>query len=114
MQVAIREPRPDDWPGIHAAANAALPWASDGNATWLANRRQFDEARFQRRHYVAEDSDGTIRGYAAVEGDTEPGRFRVFLVTAPERLNAGLGQLLYERLEQDLAHMGATTAWARE
>src|SRR3712207_2383336 len=114
MNVTLRPPQSGDWSDIHQVANAALPWAADGNVAWLANRQRFEQSGYVRRHYVAEDGEGQIVGYAAVEGEAEPGRFRLFIVTSPERLHGGLGQLLYDQLDRDLHALGATVAWARE
>jgi L-amino acid N-acyltransferase YncA len=114
MKVTLRQPQAADWPGIHQVANAALPWAKDGNVAWLANRQQFEQSGYAGRHCVAEDTKGNIVGYAAVEGEAQSGRFRFFLVTSPELLHGGLGQILYERLDRDLRAVEARVAWARE
>lgn len=63
---------------------------------------------------MAEGGDGQIAGYAAVDGAATSGRFRLFLVTGPELLRGGLGQLLYEQLARDLRELQAATVWARE
>jgi L-amino acid N-acyltransferase YncA len=114
MQVTLRQPQAADWPGIHQVAKDALPWAEDGNAEWLTNRQRFEQLGHSRRHCVAEDAEGRIVGYTAVEGEAQPGRFRVFLVTGPELLHGDLGSLLYEQLDRDLRAVEARVAWARE
>jgi len=38
----------------------------------------------------------------------------MFVVTPPEKLNTGTGDILYERLMQDLRALKAETAWVRE
>jgi L-amino acid N-acyltransferase YncA len=115
MTITVRIPTPADWPAILDAANAALPWDPEGNQEWLEYRKQFDEAKRIRRHYVAEDpTTGQVIGYGALEEGPDFGVFRVFVVMSPERLRSEAGALIYERLAADLEDLEARGAWARE
>ena len=80
----------------------------------MSNRREFQRSGRLGRHLVAEDDAGRILAYGAIEGDPEPGRFRIFLVMAPEQLRGRLGTELYERLRHELVALSATAVWARE
>lgn len=114
MAITLREPCERDWEAILQLADQAVPWALEGNRVWLSNRRQFGQTGHLRRHYVAEDGANGIIGYGGIEGEAEPGRFRLFLVMTPERLHHGLGQMLYERLHEDLSALKARVVWVRE
>jgi hypothetical protein len=112
MSVELRAPAEDEWDAILSVAHDAAPWAGEANATWLANRRQFDENRYGRRHHVATEGEAIV-GYGAIEGDGSR-RWRVFVVMAPERLENGTGDLVFRRLMRDLRELGATSLWMRE
>lgn len=113
-QTRLRRPRAEDWTSIRAAANAALPRAESQNEEWLEHRRAFDERRFVRRHYVAEDArSGTVIAYGAIESGSEPGRFRLFLVMDPALLPT-VGELMYSRLTEAARALGAEAVWVRE
>jgi hypothetical protein len=114
VKVHLRAPTEQDWPAILRAANASLPWDPDGNQPWLENRRNFDEAAFQRRHYVAtDDGSNEIVGYGSIEGGSTPGRYRVFVVM-DARLLTSVGDVLYQRLHEDFRSLGGEVAWVRE
>ncbi len=95
-------------------ADEALPSAADGNAAWLTNRRAFGDTGRPGRQYVAAEPDGRIVGYGAIEEDAEFGRYRLFVVMSAERLDGGVGALLYERLYGNLVELGAHAVWMRE
>ena len=114
MGVQLRTPTDADWPAILRCANASLPWQAAGNELWLGNRKKFDEAKFSRRHYVAVDEGSReIVGYGSVEGDENPGRYRVFVVM-DAKLLATVGEVLFARLWEDLQSLRADVAWVRE
>jgi len=85
---------------------------------WLHNRRQFDEKRYRRRQYVVERA-GTERipeqmiGYGAIEQSIFLPRYRLFLAAEAEALRAGVGDLLLDRLMDDLREAGAIKVWHR-
>jgi hypothetical protein len=108
--VELREPREADWSAILTLANQsvrAVPGAGS-QEEWLHNRQR---ASAPGRHFVAVETDVLV-GYAAVEPQldrVEPG-FRLFLVASPERL-AGVGPVLYGKLESLLGELHAAEAW---
>ena len=115
MSYSLRPPMEDDWPGILAAADAAVPWAGEDNRRWLENRRGYAARGLPQRHYVAEEQDTRqVVGYGAVEGVKTPGLFRVFVVMNPVLLAGELGQLMYAKLSADLGDLRADKAFACE
>ena len=116
IDTILRRPTESDWSGILAAADAALPQGvGEPNEQWLRARRRFDEGRLSRRHYVAEDrASGRIVGYGGVEGGSEPGRYRMFVVLEGAPLASGLGERIYQRLMLALQDLDADGAWVRE
>ena len=86
--------------------------------TWLHNRRQFDENRYRRRQYVVERA-GTERipermiGYGGIEQTIFLPKYRLFLAAEAEALRAGVGDLLLDRLMNDLREAGAIKVWHR-
>jgi hypothetical protein len=110
-QTALKCPTAEDWTSILAAANAALPRGQSQNEEWLEQRRAFDERRFVRRHYVAEDARSSkVIAYGAIECASEPGRFRLFLVM-DRALLPTVGKLMYSRLAEARRQLGAEAVW---
>jgi RNA polymerase sigma factor (sigma-70 family) len=86
---------------------------SDDEA-WLRNRRQFDETRYTRRQYLAEHAEtGQLIGYGSIEQTIFLPKYRLFLFVAPEWLRAGVGDLLLDRLEDEMRAAGAICVWHR-
>jgi hypothetical protein len=112
MAVLFRPVASSDWPEIGRVAHEALPHAHDGNQEWLDARRSLDELRRRRRQYVVQE-DGEIVGYGAIEEDDE-GRWRLFVVMSPERLNGAPGNRTFARLLLEARAAGAETLWMRE
>ena len=113
-QTTLRRPRAEDWTSIGAAADAAAPGATEPNEIWLANRREFNDRQFMRRHYVAEDAHtGEVIAYGAVECASEPGRFRLFLVMDSALLST-IGERMYDKLEETMKQLDAEAVWVRE
>jgi len=86
--------------------------------TWLHNRRQFDENRYRRRQYVVERAETEqmpeqMIGYGAIEQTIFLPRYRLFLAAEPEALRVGVGDLLLDRLMDDLREAGAIKVWHR-
>lgn len=111
MILSLRVPTDDDWDSILALAHAAIPWDSEGNEEWLHNRRTFPNRRL---HYLVEDEIGAIRGYGAAEEGPDKDIYRVFLVMSAEDLQGDPGDIVFDRLVDDLAKLGARGLWARE
>lgn len=115
MQIKLRKAVETDWPAILEVVNAALPWTPRDNQEWLSNRMRFDQTGYVRRHYVAlNTAKGNVIGYGAVEGEQEPGRYRIFVVMSLDLLTSGAGDLLYDQLMADLSILHASSVWMRE
>ena len=104
-----------DWPRIKTMAYARDETDVPGNDLWLHRRQNFDEARYIRRQYVAEDANGgQILGFGSIEQTIYLPKYRVFLVADPRWLKSGVGDLLLERLMIDLKEANAVTVSCRE
>lgn len=103
-----------DWGHLSALAYDLEPDYRADDEAWLSARRQFDEARYLRRHYVAEHA-GTkqILGYGVIEQSIFHPNYRLFLLANAKWLRAGVGDLLFDRLMKDLREANAITVWAR-
>src|SRR5688572_2836679 len=97
-----------DWPPIKTMAYARERGDGPGNELWLNRRQNFDETRYVRRQYVVEEAGtGQILGYGSIEQSIYLPRYRLFLITDPRRLKSGVGDLLLERLTNDLKEANA-------
>jgi RNA polymerase sigma factor (sigma-70 family) len=104
-----------DWTSVSALAPAAAEGDAEGGELWLRQRREFNEARYFRRHYVAEHEEtGQLLGYGSVEQTVYLPRYRLIFVVGPRWLRRGVGDLLLERLTDDLREAGAVTATFRD
>lgn len=104
-----------DWPLITALAASRAYDDQAGNDRWLHHRRKFDESRYFRRQYVAEEAGSKqILGYGCIEQSIYLPRYQLFLVTDPCLLRQGVGSLLLERLTNDLIEANAITVSCRE
>lgn len=104
-----------DWASVAAVAPAAALGDAAGGELWLRQRREFNESRYFRRHYVAEHEEtGQFLGYGSVEQTVYLPRYRLILVVGPEWLRRGVGDLLLERLTDDLREAGAVTVTFRD
>ncbi len=103
-----------DWEPISALVYGLVPDFRQDEEAWLRNRQQFDETRYTRRQYVAEHSStGQILGYGSIEQTIFLPKYRLFLMADPKWLQAGVGDLLLDRLMTDLGEAGAITVWHR-
>ena len=104
-----------DWPPIKTMAYAREQTDIPGNDLWLHRRQNFDEAHYFRRQYVAEDANGAqILGFGSVEQTIYLPKYRLFVVTDPRWLKLGVGDLLLERLMNDLREANAVSVSCRE
>jgi len=114
VKAQLRPFAEQDWEPITALAYTLEPDFRADNDLWLRNRRQFDEARYVRRHYVAEHAETRqILGYGSIEQTIFLPRYRLFLVVDPKWLRNGVGDLLLNRLMDDLREVNAITVWHR-
>jgi len=104
-----------DWLPIKTMAYAREQTDVPGNDLWLHRRQNFDEARYVRKQYVAEDANsGQILGFGSIEQSIYLPRYRLFIVTDPRWLKLGVGDLLLQRLMNDLREANAVTVLCRE
>jgi RNA polymerase sigma factor (sigma-70 family) len=115
VQANLRPLSDRDWPPISTMAAARESEDTPGNDLWLRNRRDFDDAAYERRQYVIEDgSTKQVLGYGSIEQSVYLPKYRMFIVTDPSRLKQGVGDQLIERLTNDLNAAGAVTVTCRE
>ncbi len=104
----------EDWEPVSAFVYNLAPDFRQDDEAWLRNRRQFDESRYKRRQYIAEhDETGEMLGYGSIEQTIYLPRYRLFLFAEPRWLQAGVGELLLNRLTDDLREAGAILVWHR-
>ncbi len=104
-----------DWLPIKAMAYAREQADVPGNDLWLHRRQNFDEGRYVRRQYVAEDSAAVqVLGFGSIEQSIYLPKYRLFIVTDPRWLKLGVGDLLLDRLMNDLKEANAVTVSCRE
>ncbi|MEN3335108.1 MAG: hypothetical protein V7641_4473 [Blastocatellia bacterium] len=114
VQARLRPFAEPDWEMVTLIAYGIEPDFRGDNDSWLRNRKQFDERRYIRRHYVAQHAvSGQILGYGAIEQTIFLPRYRLFLVVAPEHLRSGVGDLLLNQLMKDLQEVNALAVWHR-
>src|SRR6185369_7311509 len=104
-----------DWPPVKTMAFGREQLDAAGNDLWLQRRQNFDDANYVRRQYVAEDpAAGQILGFGSIEQTIYLPKYRLFIVTDPRWLKVGVGDLLLERLMNDLREGNAVSVSCRE
>ena len=103
-----------DWRAVTSMAMAREQTDVPGNDLWLRRREAYDDSRYIRRQYVAEDASKQIIGYGCIEQSIYLPRYQLFLVTNPSFLRRGVGDLLLDQLNKDLLDAGAITVSCRE
>ena len=99
-----------DFELIYRFADCQVPQDPAGNQEWLQNRRQYDETKGSRRHYIATHSTTKESvGYAAIEQQgPDPTVFRLYIVFDPKQWTfSDVGEFLYQHLRQDANELGA-------
>ena len=115
VNASLRPMVNEDWPPIKTMAYARQELDVPGNDLWLHRRQSFDEATYVRRQYIAEDANSAqILGFGSIEQTIYLPRYRLFLVTDPNWLKLGVGDLVLERLMNDLREANAVTVSCRE
>src|SRR5689334_17495420 len=76
-----------DYALLHTLSNFQVPQDHEGNREWQQNRRNYDEAKGKRRHYIAVHSlTQEPVGYADIERQqSDPNGYRLYLVFDPNR-----------------------------
>jgi len=104
-----------DWPMVSAIASARAGDDAPGHQLWLHGRQKFDESRYFRRHYVVENAARKqIVAYGAVEQSVYLPKYRLLLVSDPQWIRRGVGDLLLDRLMEDLREAQAVTVSCRQ
>ena len=102
-----------DWELLSALARTQPVGDRQEGETWLDDRRQFDETRYVRRHYVAEHAEtGQALGYGAVEQSVYD-RGTGCIGGRPASPARRRRRLLVERLTADLREVNAVTVSLR-
>ena len=103
-----------DWSTVSAIVSARAAGDERGHEFWMNRRQAFDESRYFRRHYVVENAQTKqIIAYGGVEQTIYLPKYRLFLVTDPQWLKRGVGDLLLDRLTEDLHEAQAVTVSCR-
>lgn len=104
-----------DWSRVSAIASTRAGEDARGHELWLSRRQKFDESRYFRRHYVVENGrTKQIIAYGAVEQSIYLPKYRLLLLSDPQWLKKGVGDLLLDRLMDDLAEAKAITVSCRQ
>ena len=115
VNTKLREFHNPDWPMVTAIASTRAGNDTPGFELWVSRREKFDESRYFRRQYVAENPrTKQIIAYGAVEQSIYLPKYRLFLLTDPQWLKRGVGNLLLEQLMQDLGGAKAVTVSCRQ
>ena len=115
VSASLRPPVDGDWLAINRmvherAASDALTYE-----LWTHRHQSFDEQRFVRRQYVAEDANSRqILGYGSIEQTIYLPRYRLFIVANPAYMVNGVAGLILDRLMTDLIEVNAVTVACRE
>lgn len=104
-----------DWPTVTAIASARAGADAGSYELWVNRRNEFDESRYFRRQYVVEDErTKQIRAYGAVEQTVYLPKYRLMLLSDPQWLRRGAGELLLDRLLADSTEAQAITVSVRQ
>jgi RNA polymerase sigma factor (sigma-70 family) len=104
-----------DWRPVSAIASARAGSDTSAYELWLNRRQEFDESRYFRRHYVVESASASqIIAYGAVEQSIYLPRYRLFLLSDSQWFKQGVGELLLDRLMNDLGEAQAITVSCRQ
>ncbi len=115
VKTRLRPLTEQDLPPVNAIASARTGDDRLAYELWLNRRQQFDESRYFRRQYVAEDPrTKQIIGYGVVEQTIYLPRFRLSVLTDPRWLKHGVGELFLDRLTSDLREANAITVSCRQ
>src|SRR2546423_7389532 len=114
VQARLRPCAESDWETVSSMACGIAGAIRSEEDHWLRRRRQFDDSRLLRRHYVAQHAEtGQVLGYGAVEQTIFLPKYQLLLVVAPAYLRGGVGDLLLDQLMKDLHEINAIAVWHR-
>jgi RNA polymerase sigma factor (sigma-70 family) len=115
LNTKLRPFHDPDWSTVSAIASARAGSDAPGYEFWVNHREKFDESRYFRRQYVVENERShQIIAYGAVEQTAYLPKYRLSLLSDPQWLNRGAGELLLDRLMSDLGEAKAITVSCRQ
>ena len=115
VNTKLRPYHDPDWPTVSAIASARAGTDAPGYEFWVHRRQKFDESRYFRRQYVVENErTKQIIAYGAVEQTVYLPKYRLLLLSDPQWLKRGTGDLLLDRLINDLVEAKAITVSCRQ
>lgn len=114
VKTKLRPFHDPDWEPVSQIASSRAGDDTPGYELWLNRRQKFDESRYFRRHYVVEHArTKQIIAYGAVEQTIYLPRYVLVLLADPRWVRSGAGDLLLDRLAEDLRESKAITVSCR-
>ena len=114
VKTKLRPFHDPDWEPVSEIASSRAGNDTPGYEHWLNRRQKFDESRYFRRHYVVENArTKQIIAYGAVEQTIYLPRYVLVLLSDPRWIRSGAGDLLLDRLSEDLREAQAVTVSCR-
>ena len=115
VNTKLRPYHDPDWPTVSAIASARAGNDAPGYVFWVNRRQKFDESRYFRREYVVENErNKQIIAYGAVEQTVYLPKYRLLLLSDPQWLRRGVGDLLLDQLMSDLVMAKGITVSCRQ
>ncbi len=115
VNTKLRPYHEPDWSTVSAIASARAGSDAPGYEFWVKRRQKFDETKYFRREYVVEhERTKHIIAYGAVEQTVYLPKYRLLLLSDPQWLNCGAGDLLLDQLMSDLVEAKAITVSCRQ
>src|SRR5688572_21719153 len=115
VSASLRPAVDGDWLAIDRMMHQRADSDALTNEVWTHRRQGFDEQRYLRRQYVAEDANSRqILGYGSIEQTIYLPRYRLFIVANPQYVANGVAGLILDRLMADLIDVNAVTVSCRE
>ncbi|HEY5885235.1 MAG TPA: sigma-70 family RNA polymerase sigma factor [Pyrinomonadaceae bacterium] len=115
VSASLRPPVDGDWLAINRMVHERVASDALSNELWTHRRQSFDEQRYVRRQYVAEDANSKqILGYGSIEQTVYLPRYRLIIVADPQHVSNGIADLILDRLLTDLIEVNAVTVSCRE
>jgi len=115
VNTKLRPYHDPDWPTVSAIASARAGSDAAVYEFWVNRRQKVDASRYFRREYVVENErTRQIIAYGAVEQTVYLPKYRLLLLSDPQWLNRGAGDLLLDRLMSDLVEAKAITVSCRQ
>jgi RNA polymerase sigma factor (sigma-70 family) len=115
VNTKLRPYHDPDWSTVSAIAAARAGNDAPGYEFWVKRRQKFDESKYFRREYVVENErTKQIIADGAVEQTAYLPKYRLLLLSDPQWLNQGAGDLLLDRLMSDLVEAKAITVSCRQ